>query len=320
MSVSSCVTCQLYAWVSIERMKGTSSVAAARIIAFRTRSRITARALDLRGEPSPSAGTRRPERRRRRGGRRSASRSSSAGRRPRRRATTGSILGRADREDRRLRRVEDGDELLDAEHAEVRDREGAALEIACCSSPSRARPTSVGAGARDLGEREPLGRADHGHDEALRRGDGDADVRRREAQQRLVGELTFTSGWRASACAQTFDEQVGDGDADLADRARAQRSTSAFARVMSAETVSWKTGTVQAAVSRRAIVLRMFVSGIDSTSPGRRAPAAGAAGAGAPAARSTSSATMRPSGPVPVHATRARSRARGRSGARAARP
>ena len=48
------------------------------------------------------------------------------------------------------------------------------------------------------------------------------------------------------------------------------RATSSFARVMSAETVSWKTGTFHAAVSRRAIVLRMLVSGTDSTSPGRQ--------------------------------------------------
>ena len=36
---------------------------------------------------------------------------------------------------------------------------------------------------------------------------------------------------------------------------------------MSALTVSWKTGASHAAVRRRAIVLRMFVSGMDSTSP-----------------------------------------------------
>ena len=48
---------------------------------------------------------------------------------------------------------------------------------------------------------------------------------------------------------------------------------------MSAETVSSNTGTVQAAVRRRAIVLRTFVSGTDSTSPvddRRPAVAAGA--------------------------------------------
>ena len=39
-----------------------------------------------------------------------------------------------------------------------------------------------------------------------------------------------------------------------------RRATSSFARVMSADTWSWKTGTCHASVSRRAIVLRMLVS------------------------------------------------------------
>ena len=76
-----------------------------------------------------------------------------------------------------------------------------------------------------------------------------------------------------------------------------ERATSSFARVMSADTVSWKTGACHAAVSRRAIVLRMFVSGMLSTSPDDRhrpAPAHPPGRRGEPAARSTSSATMRP--------------------------
>ena len=39
------------------------------------------------------------------------------------------VDGGADRENRRLRRVQDGHELLDPEHAEVRDRERAVLEV-----------------------------------------------------------------------------------------------------------------------------------------------------------------------------------------------
>jgi hypothetical protein len=35
---------------------------------------------------------------------------------------------------------------------------------------------------RNLGEREPLGRADHGNDESLRRRHCEADVRRRESE------------------------------------------------------------------------------------------------------------------------------------------
>jgi hypothetical protein len=46
---------------------------------------------------------------------------------------------------------------------------------------------------------------------------------------------------------------------------------------MSAETVSWKTGACQASVRRRAIVFRVAVSAISSTSPRATAAAAGAA-------------------------------------------
>ena len=141
--------------------------------------------------PSPSAGSRRRRRRRRRDGRRSASSSSSGG------STTVAVdaattlvVGRADGEDRRLRRVEHRDELLDAEHAEVRDRERAALEILRRAACSRARGRR-GRRARPAisRERQPLDRADHRHDEPLRRGDGDADVRasgRRAARPRCT--------------------------------------------------------------------------------------------------------------------------------------
>ena len=50
-----------------------------------------------------------------------------------------------------------------------------------------------------------------------------------------------------------------------------RRATSSFARVMSTETWSWKTGICHASVRRRAIVLRMFVSSRRSTSPGAAA-------------------------------------------------
>ena len=69
---------------------------------------------------------------------------------------------------------------------------------------------------------------------------------------------------------------------------------------MSIETPSWKTGAVQASVSRRAIVLRVEVSLTTSTSPSgaRAAPRRRGGRRRLPTgAFSTSSATMRPSGP-----------------------
>ncbi len=77
---------------------------------------------------------------------------------------------------------------------------------------------------------------------------------------------------------------------------------------MSAVMVIWKAGASQASVMRRAIVLRMPVSGMTSASPA--GSAAAAAGAGAAWARSTSSATMRPSGPVPCSERRSMPRSR----------
>ena len=82
---------------------------------------------------------------------------------------------------------------------------------------------------------------------------------------------------------------------------------------MSAETPSWKTGALHASVRRRAIVLRIEVSGTVSTSPAGSAEGAvdAAAGAAAPeAARSTSSARIRPSGPVPWSDARSTPRSR----------
>ena len=93
------------------------------------RRRVTARARAARSARRASAGTARRPRRRSRGGRRSAI--------IRRIGATSSVavaddrlvLHGADREDRDLRRVEDGGELLDAEHPEVRDRERPALHV-----------------------------------------------------------------------------------------------------------------------------------------------------------------------------------------------
>ncbi len=80
-------------------------------------------------------------------------------------------------------------------------------------------------------------------------------------------------------------------------------SRSCVAAVMSAVTRSWNAGACHASVRRRAIVLRMLVSGTSSISPAGAAAGAGVA-AGCFAARSTSSATIRPSGPVPESAAR----------------
>ena len=101
----------------------------------------------------------------------------------------GAVLDRADREDRDLRRIEDCDELLDAVHPEIRDRERPALEIGELELPVASARDEIGARRGDLLDGLPVGIADDGDDEPARRGDRDADVRRREAVDLPVDEV-----------------------------------------------------------------------------------------------------------------------------------
>src|SRR4051794_40127216 len=109
MSVSSRLTCQLYAWVSIDRMNGTSRWPPLRITSEGERWILEQR-LDRAEEL---------------GGRGTVDRPMVDGQRHGHHRPDddlavlghGPVLGRADGEDRGLRRVEHGDELLNAEHA-----------------------------------------------------------------------------------------------------------------------------------------------------------------------------------------------------------
>ena len=86
------------------------------------------------------------------------------------------ILDRGDGEDRRLRRIDHRDQLLDVEHADVREAEGAAGQLRAAELAA-ARLLGQLAGARDdLAERQRLGAVQHRHDEAVLDGHGDADV------------------------------------------------------------------------------------------------------------------------------------------------
>ena len=92
----------------------------------------------------------------------------------------GRRLHGADGQDRHLRRVEHGDELVDAEHAEVRDRERAAAHVLPRQLAVAGTADELGARARDLLHAAPVGVANHGNDEPARRRDRDADVRARD--------------------------------------------------------------------------------------------------------------------------------------------
>ena len=70
-------------------------------------------------------------------------------------------------------------EARDAEHAEVRDGERAALDLGLLAAcPARARSARSRASTRELAQRLRLGVADDGHDQAVVERDRDADVRR----------------------------------------------------------------------------------------------------------------------------------------------
>ena len=92
-------------------------------------------------------------------------------------------------------------------------------------------------------------------------------------------KCAFTAGCRTSAAAQTFvSRSLTVGFVSPSCSRATSRSRNSSARVMSTERVSWKTGACQASVSRRAIVFRVEVSAISSTSPVAAArTAAGAA-------------------------------------------
>ena len=94
-------------------------------------------------------------------------------------ATTRS-LDSADREDRDLRRVEHGDEPLDPVHAEVRDRERAADEVLRNELVLARAPDDLDALGGQLGDGLRLDGREDGDDEAVRHGDGHADVHRAE--------------------------------------------------------------------------------------------------------------------------------------------
>ena len=99
------------------------------------------------------------------------------------------VLDRADGEDRDLRRVEHGDELLDPVHAEVRDRERAVLEIGELELSVAGAGDEIGADGGDLEHRPAVRVSDDRDDQPVRRRDRDADVRNGEAHDLPVDEL-----------------------------------------------------------------------------------------------------------------------------------
>ena len=196
-------------------------------------------------------------------------------------AGDGPILDRADREDRRLRRVEHGDELLDAVHAEVGDREGAALEVFGPELAAAGSLHQVDAGRGDLRDRAPVAAADHRHDEPVGDRDREADVGARVALDRLAGEACVDGAVAHQRGGARLREDVGQRRLRARRRrARRRRACSSCARVMSADIEIWNAGACQASVRRRAIVRRTDESCSTSTSPDGGATAAGAGALG----------------------------------------
>jgi hypothetical protein len=84
--------------------------------------------------------------------------------------------GGAGGQDGRLGGVDDGGELLHAEHAEVGDGEGAAAHVVGGQLALAGAADQLPGLAGDLGEGQVVGVADHRDHQAAVDGDGDADV------------------------------------------------------------------------------------------------------------------------------------------------
>ena len=71
--------------------------------------------------------------------------------------------------------------MVDPVHAEIGDREGAVFEVGLLQLGVAGTGDEIRPGRGDLGDAEPVGAADHRHDEAAVDGDRNSDVRGRSA-------------------------------------------------------------------------------------------------------------------------------------------
>ena len=95
----------------------------------------------------------------------------------------------ADREDRRLGRIDDRRERRHVHHAQVRDGERAALDLVLLEPAGAGTRPEVARGDRDLAQAAGVGRPQHRHDQAVVERDRDADV-----GVRVVGVLAVDVG------------------------------------------------------------------------------------------------------------------------------
>ena len=107
---------------------------------------------------------------------------------PGRLPTTGDLAHGADRQDRGLGRVDDGRELLDAHHAEVRDGEGRAGVLVRLQAPVAGALGQFARLGRDVDQRLRVGVANHRGDQAVLERDRQADVHARVLLDVIAGE------------------------------------------------------------------------------------------------------------------------------------
>src|SRR5271165_4417426 len=88
----------------------------------------------------------------------------------------GPPLGRGDGKDADFRQIQDRVELMDAEHAEVADRERAAGELLGRKLLGTGRDSQGLALPADLRQSQGVGPVQHRDNQALIQGDGDADI------------------------------------------------------------------------------------------------------------------------------------------------
>ena len=125
------------------------------------------------------------------------------------------LLRRADSQDADLREVEDGVEVVDAEHPEVRDREAAAGHLVG-GQLHRAGGLIEGLAARaDLLEAEQVGVAEDGHDQPAVERDRDAHVDVAVLNDGVADERGVHAGVLAQGQRDGLGDEVADGELDL---------------------------------------------------------------------------------------------------------
>ena len=122
------------------------------------------------------------------------------------------LFARADGEDHRLRRVDDGGKVLDPEHAQVGDREAATLELFELQLADLGACGEILHLGRNLRQALHVGIAHDGRDQATVGGHGDRDVDGAVLNHLVLGPRGIALGMIAQRLGAGLDHHVVDRD------------------------------------------------------------------------------------------------------------